>query len=70
MRVYITVEAKALRARHGHIAHNGPDNREINRHPAERAGKLDGLARTRTDAHQIHPGLRRKRRGRVYRRGP
>ena len=47
MRVYITVEAEALRARHGDIAQNGCDNREINRHAsAECAGDVDDLART------------------------
>jgi len=59
VRVYITVEAEALRARHGDIAQNGCDNREINRHAsAECAGDVDDLARTRADAAQIRPGLR------------
>ena len=59
MRVYITVEAEALRARHDDIAQNGCDNREINRHAsAERAGDVDDLARTCADAAQIRLGLR------------
>jgi len=53
MRVYITVEAEALRARHDDIAQNG------NRHAsAERAGDVDDLARRCADAAQIRLGLR------------
>ena len=53
VRVYITVEAEALRARHDDIAQNG------NRHAsAERAGDVDDLARRCADAAQIRPGLR------------
>lgn len=60
MRAYVTVAAKALRARHGDIAQNGCENREIDGHAgAERAGDIDGLVRSRANTAQIHPGFRR-----------
>ena len=60
MRAYVTVAAKALCARHGDIAQNGCENREIDGHAgAERAGDIDGLVRSRGNTAQIHPGFRR-----------
>jgi hypothetical protein len=58
VRAYVTVAAKALRARHGDIAQNGCG--EIDGHAgAEGSGDIDGLARSRANTAQIHPGFRR-----------